>query len=159
MIVGIQRPSIRASALLSAAVFVTAQPYNFAHRTHLTLRLECVRCHPGAPKSTHPRAPDEAAFSSDTCLDCHGKAILNLRPAPAPPIAHFSHAAHTGACDSCHHGLLESDSVTPAVFPKMSECLTCHKIGNGPESCYLCHAKDDPRLQSQTRAPGTSQSH
>ena len=157
MIFVIRRSSIRAWAPLLAAVALAAQPYDFVHRTHLIMRLECVRCHPGVTKSTHPREADEPAFSSDACLDCHGKAILNLKPALPPPIAHFSHAAHTGACDTCHHGLLESNSVTDALFPKMPECLACHKENKPPESCYFCHAKGDPRVQSQTPAPGTSQ--
>jgi len=124
------------------------------------MRLQCVRCHPGVPKSTGPHAAGEATFSSDACLDCHGKAILNLRPGPKPPIAHFSHALHLSldgqTCATCHHGMLESEKVTDALFPKMAECLGCHNQVNPPESCYRCHAKDDPRLQSQKPAAGTS---
>jgi cytochrome c7-like protein len=136
--------------MLAAACGLAAQPYDFSHRTHLTMRLECARCHPAVPKSTRPPAADEATFSSDACLDCHSKAILNLRPALPPPIAHFSHAVHLAGkdqtCASCHHGLIESDKVTEALFPKMAECMTCHKPAAAPESCYLCHAKDDARV-------------
>jgi hypothetical protein len=150
------------AVILAAASTLAAQPYDFGHRTHLTMRLACVRCHPAAPTSTRPPAAGEATFSSDACLDCHGRAILNLQPAPQPPIAHFNHALHLGlkdqTCAACHHGLLESDKVTDAVFPRMAECATCHKEVNQPGSCPLCHAKDDPRLQSQKPAPGTSQS-
>ena len=148
--------------LLAAAATLVAQPYDFAHRTHLTMRLECARCHPGAAKSTQPPAAEEATFSSDACLDCHGRAILNLRPAPKPPIAHFNHALHLAlkdqTCASCHHGLLESDKVTDALFPKMAECLACHTQVKPPESCYRCHAQGDPRVQPRKPAPGTSQS-
>lgn len=148
--------------MLAAATLV-AQPYDFAHRTHLTMRLECARCHPATPRSTQPPAAGEATFNSDACLDCHGKAILNLQPAPAPPIAHFSHAVHVNlkdqTCGACHHGLLESDKVTDVLFPRMAECQACHQEVNQPGSCHLCHAKDDPRLQSRKPAPGTSQRH
>jgi nitrate reductase cytochrome c-type subunit len=163
MIVDILRTISHALApVLAAAGALAAQPYDFGHRTHLTMRLECVRCHPAVPKSTQPPAAGEVTFSSDACLDCHGRAILDLKPAPQPPIAHFNHALHLAlkdeTCTSCHHGLLESDKVTDAVFPRMAECLACHKQVNPPQSCYLCHAKDDPRVQSQKPAPGTSQS-
>jgi hypothetical protein len=137
--------------VLAAAYGLAAQPYDFSHRTHMTMRLECVRCHPGVPRSTQPPAAEEARFSSDACLDCHSKAILNLRPALPPPIAHFSHAVHLALkdeiCASCHHGLIESDKVTEALFPKMAECMACHKPAAAPESCYVCHAKDDPRAR------------
>ena len=137
--------------VLAAAYGLAAQPYDFSHRTHLTMRLECVRCHPAVPKSIRPPAAEEATFSSDACLDCHSKAILNLRPALPPPIAHFSHAVHLTlkdeTCASCHHGLIESGKVTEALFPKMAECMACHKPAAAPEGCYLCHAKDDVRVR------------
>jgi hypothetical protein len=161
IIVDILRPIIHALApIVAAATALLAQPYDFGHRTHLTMRLACVRCHPGAPKSTQPPAVGEATFSSDACLDCHGRAILNLRPAPAPPIAHFNHALHLAlkdqTCGACHHGLLETDKVTGALFPSMAECLVCHQQVNPPRSCYRCHEQDDPRLQPQKPASGTS---
>jgi Cytochrome c7 and related cytochrome c len=164
MIVDIPHRISRALALVLAAgaSMLLAQPYDFAHRTHLTMRLACARCHPATPKSTRPPGPGEPRFLSDACLDCHGRAILDLRPPLAAPIAHFSHAAHVRlnrTCESCHHGLLESDRVTEALNPRMAECATCHAEVNQPGSCPLCHDKDDPRLQSPRPARETPQGH
>ncbi|HTP88892.1 MAG TPA: cytochrome c3 family protein [Bryobacteraceae bacterium] len=149
-------------APLLAIYPLAAQPYEFGHRTHLTMRLECVRCHPDTAQRDAPPAKGESTYSPDACLDCHGRAILDLRIVLQPPIAHFSHAVHmklkNERCESCHHGLLESEKVTDAVNPLMGECGACHKEIAQPERCVLCHATDDPRLQSQRPVPGTSQS-
>jgi hypothetical protein len=141
----------RALVLAAAASMMCAQPYDFGHRTHLTMRLACVRCHPGVGTSTQPPASGEARFSSDACLDCHGQAILNLKASPPVPIAHFSHALHLKlkdqTCESCHHGLLESDKVTDLLNPRMAECAACHKEVGRASGCTLCHAPEDPRVQ------------
>lgn len=131
--------------LLLAAIAVRAQPYQFSHRTHLTMKLACVRCHPHIPESMALAATQAQIISEDACGDCHGKAILNLAPAPVPILAHFSHKLHlsmkpTSACGACHRGLLESDSITRDLLPRMTECLVCHTEVNPPESCLRCHA-------------------
>ena len=163
MIVGILRRISHSLAAVLAICPLLAEPYEFGHRTHLTMRLECARCHPDTAKRSHPPAAGEVTFSSDACLDCHGQAILDLRLALSPPIAHFSHVVHLAlkdqTCGSCHHGLLESEKVTDALNPKMTECATCHEEVEQPQGCVLCHAKDDPRLQSRKPALGKSQSH
>lgn len=158
----LRRTSHALALILAAGSTLVAQPYEFGHRTHLTMRVACARCHPDSPKRTRPPAAGEATFSSDACLDCHGPAILNLHLSLKPPIAHFNHALHLRlkdqTCESCHHKLLESDRVTDALNPKMAECAVCHDEVDQFESCTLCHAVDDPRLQSRKSAAGTSQS-
>jgi hypothetical protein len=45
------------------------------------------------------------------------------------------------ACEGCHRGLHESDAVTDAAFPQMSDCLVCHKDIEPPFSCSTCHSE------------------
>jgi len=157
----LRRISPALALILAPIATLLAQPYEFGHRSHLTMRVACAKCHPESANRTRPPARGEATFSSDACLECHGPAILNLQPPLKPPIAHFNHALHLRlkdqTCESCHHKLLESDKVTDALDPKMAECAVCHEEVDQFESCTLCHAADDPRLQSRKPAAGTSQ--
>jgi hypothetical protein len=52
------------------------------------------------------------------------------------------HLNSRNPCEACHRGLEESDQVTPAALPRMSDCLVCHTVIEAPFSCWDCHAKD-----------------
>jgi len=149
-------------ALLPGAVTALAQPYAFAHRTHLELKLECARCHPAISAAT---APDRTRmFSPEACGECHGKGILDLRPAPESTVAHFSHRRHA-----------ELGNVAPVILAAIRQgryqgevddrlrsdlqtadpCQACHRgLARSDEvtrdalprmgDCLVCHSNDDP---------------
>ncbi|MBG99624.1 MAG: hypothetical protein CMN58_04685 [Solibacterales bacterium] len=46
---------------------------------------------------------------------------------------------HDNACQGCHRGLEETNSVTESSLPSMSDCLVCHSEIDNPFSCEECH--------------------
>src|SRR5947209_7883829 len=148
--------------VVAAASLVSAQPYAFAHRTHLELKLECARCHPAIPAATRPDR--DRMFSPDACGECHGKAILDLRPAPQSTVVKFSHKGHA-----------ELGNVAPVILAAIRDgrypgavddqlrrdletsnaCTACHRgLARSDEvtsaalprmaDCLVCHSNADP---------------
>lgn len=143
---------------------------SFSHRLHLEMGLTCTGCHAAAPASTKPA--DNLLPARSVCLDCHESAAIppppatnltafshalhlkmgNVAPFIAAAIDHGAYLSAPGdgrrllntnnACEACHRGLHESDSVSPALLPRMADCLVCHADIDPPWSCELCHGKD-----------------
>lgn len=71
-----------------------------------------------------------------------------------------SHLNGRNACQACHRGLEESDRVSAANMPRMSDCLVCHTVIQAPFSCWDCHAKDaELRPASHTETPHFLDAH
>ena len=161
------RKALVLPALLAAAAAQEA-PRPFSHKLHLELKLECVSCHSGAPKST--RVEDNNLPSPEACRPCHEKVRIKE---PRPHLINrFNHSRHlqlgsvgpviaaavaagrylgapgsaSGAasaatsCEACHRGLRASDAVTGTEFPQMADCLVCHSKVEPPFSCEYCHS-------------------
>jgi len=151
--------------LVGAAAVTHAAP--FSHRLHLQMNLTCTGCHTAAATST--RVSDNILPAKSVCLDCHESAAIpappavpisafshslhlkmgNIAPFIAGAIDHHVYLSPPGdmrrylntnnACEACHRGLRESDSVSPALLPKMADCLVCHARIELPWSCEECH--------------------
>lgn len=106
----------------------------------------------------------ETPFAPEVCGDCHGKAILDLAPAPHSDVAKFSHARHA-----------ELGNVAPAILAAIREgryagpadgqlradlesatpCEACHRGLRRSDTvslaalprmadCLVCHSRADP---------------
>jgi predicted CXXCH cytochrome family protein len=53
-----------------------------------------------------------------------------------------SHLNSRNPCQACHRGMEESDQVTRANLPQMSDCLVCHTKIEAPFSCWDCHSQE-----------------
>lgn len=140
----------------------------FSHRTHLKLKLPCVACHSAATQSTQvsdnllpaqafcatchkderpiksPRASLVARFSHQQHLKLGNVAPLlakaiDSRQYLSPPGDMREWLDTKNPCAACHRGLEESDQVSEAYFPRMADCLVCHKKIEPPYSCETCH--------------------
>jgi hypothetical protein len=168
----------------SVAHAQTAKP--FSHRLHLKLTLECTHCHVATAQSS--RADDNLLPKKEVCLPCHKDVVIPPRPpTPLARFSHVVHLklgniapvlaraidsktylsppgdlrAHLNAknpCTACHRGLEQSDAVTPAVLPRMADCLVCHSHVDPPDSCEFCHAKS-MNLKPANHTPDFLDSH
>ena len=143
----------------------------FSHRTHLDLKLDCVRCH--AAGNVRPQQTG--------CRTCHDR-DMEIKPRSERLVTRFSHAIHsklgnvapviaaavdrktyhlstTGsppppalraqlntrdACQACHRGV--------TGFPAMQDCLVCHPKIDPPFSCEYCHTPG-PHLKPADHTP------
>ena len=124
----------------------------FLHKLHMTMVKDCAACHVSAPKST--RAEDNNLPRAGACKDCHDKvAIKEPRKTLVIKFSHDFHMKMAGkaGCTFCHKGLDQSEAVTKAAFPPMTDCLVCHNKIEPPWSCETCHSpKAELRPPSHT---------
>ena len=126
-------------ALAMLAALACAAP--FSHKLHLTLVKDCAACHTNAATST--RTEDNNLPRADACKGCHDKVII--KDPRETLVIHFSHRFHlkmagkTG-CAFCHKGLEQSEAVSKAAYPPMTDCLVCHNKIENPFSCETCHS-------------------
>jgi len=135
----------------------------FSHKAHTG--LECLRCHPDAAGST--RVSERLLPEEKLCADCHGDKLRKTANEPGDearcafchadfdplnrerpsrigwPEArlHFPHDQHVQrmiACDTCHVGIAESNTLGRHL-PKESLCLSCHPKASDGNNCRLCH--------------------
>jgi hypothetical protein len=109
----------------------------------------CRTCHPDGRTIKTPRATNLAKFNHALHVKLGNIAPLlaaamdkgqYLSPRLAPQIRPLLNVESKVACTGCHRGLEQSDSVTPANFPAMADCLVCHNKVDNPFSCEKCHA-------------------
>jgi len=131
-------------------------PFNFSHKTHSGIRIECVFCHATALTA------DKASFpAQERCMMCHAavkrdsEAIRQLAAIPndspivpekalykLPDFVNFSHARHTGAkieCAQCHSDVFSMDAVELHMPMRMKSCVNCHKANAAAVTCTTCH--------------------
>jgi Cytochrome c3 len=113
----------------------------FSHKLHMTMVKDCAACHTSAPKST--RAEDNNLPRADACQGCHDK--VTIKEPRQTLVIKFDHQFHLkmagkAGCAFCHKGLDQSEVVTKAAFPPMTDCLVCHNKIEPPWSCETCHS-------------------
>lgn len=155
--------------LVAAGCGLAAHADSFSHRKHLAMKLACAKCHAAAQASTRasdnllptaaacaechrdsrtPRGEPTPVVVSRFNHALHAK-LGNVAPVIAAAIDKGTYLANPGgmrrflsstnACEACHRGLGASDAVTKAAFPRMADCLVCHKRIDPPDSCAKCH--------------------
>lgn len=150
-------------ALLSRMQVLAApeQPVAFSHQTHVEAGVECLFCHPNAPRSSVAGIP-----SVQKCMGCHQviatdssavqvvagywereEPILWTPVNHQPDFVYFSHQPHLGAgesCETCHGDVGSMTRTRPAVKMDMGWCLDCHLKQPEQEvarlaDCLTCH--------------------
>jgi Cytochrome c7 and related cytochrome c len=136
-----------------------AQAAPFSHKLHLSMKLECATCHPGA--TTSAQASDDLLPPKSVCAGCHDGSFGPQRPPALPvPVVHFSHAVHlkmgnlapliARAIDKGTY-LQPSGDVRPRLNTT-NACQACHRgleesdqvtAANMPKmaDCLVCHVK------------------
>ncbi len=138
-----------------------SQPIAFSHQRHTEEGVQCLYCHPGAPRSEIAGIP-----SVEKCMGCHsviateseqiqlvagywerGEPIPWSRVNRQPDFVYFSHQPHLSVslnCETCHGDVGQMDAVHPVVRMDMGWCLDCHL--EQPEEnvahladCVTCH--------------------
>jgi len=143
------------------------QPIQFPHKTHVSLGIQCLYCHPGAARGPAAGIPSQAK-----CWGCHQQIAKTTDPkselrflvanvknntplqwvpvAQVPDFVQFNHRAHIAAgqnCENCHGDMTKvTVAENPQVF-NMGFCLNCHKkvAGENHEllvkltDCGTCH--------------------
>lgn len=112
----------------------------------------CLACHNGetapeidvAPLAEKETAPRTFRFNHQFHLG-----MGNVAPIIKAALEAGNYLGHPGdiaqhlntedACQACHRGLAESDHVSAANLPRMSDCLACHSKVENPFSCEKCH--------------------
>lgn len=152
------------SAILISRRFALAspaQPIPFSHRLHSDAGIQCLFCHPNAPRSDIAGIP-----SVQKCVGCHqfiatdSEAIQlvlgyweRTEPIPwnrvtrIPDHSYFSHQPHILAgesCETCHGNVGQMTVARSVVIMDMGWCLNCHL--DQPEEkaaflsdCLTCH--------------------
>ncbi len=146
-----------------------AQPIPFSHKSHGSLGIACLYCHPGALRGPSPGLPTTAK-----CYGCHQQiAITTPEAAPDPaldqvaeigknnqpitwvPVAilpdfvYYSHRPHIAAglnCENCHGEVSQMTYARPQIM-NMGWCIGCHRARyvNDPvmlaklTDCVTCH--------------------
>jgi len=146
-----------------------AQPIQFSHKTHLSLGIACLYCHPGALRGPSPGLPTTAK-----CYGCHQQIAITTpeaTPDPAldivaeigkndqpiawvpvailPDFVYYSHRPHIAAglnCENCHGEVGQMTYARPQNM-NMGWCLGCHRARyqNDPvmltklTDCVTCH--------------------
>jgi hypothetical protein len=116
----------------------------------------CAGCHTGATGAA-PKLPADfaikqaspakiAKFSHAQHLNLGNiarvlLAAINAKTYLSPPGNLDQQLNTKNQCEACHRGLHESDAVTDAAFPRMADCLVCHKTIDPPFSCWTCHSE------------------
>ncbi len=146
-----------------------AQPAKtFSHRVHLKLKLECLSCHVSVGSSTRVADNNLPSIDACRSCHTDAVTIKrpfptllatfnhrlhiklgNVAPVIAAAIDAKSylspagdirrHLNTTNACQACHRGLQESDSVNKTALPRMADCLVCHNKIDPPFTCEQCH--------------------
>lgn len=134
----------------------SCQPFQFSHKQHADLKMECTYCHSSATTG------DKATFPLvSKCMICHAAVARSsneitklaalapeTRLVPEAPIyvlpdfVFFSHVRHKTAgidCQACHGDVWVSDSVPRQLHMKMSACVECHRASKAPVACDTCH--------------------
>jgi hypothetical protein len=165
-------PALVALAMLAVTHFVFAQdspqpetqptaqsanaPFNFSHKKHGEMKLQCVFCHETASAGAKASFPVEAK-----CMVCHqavkrdSEAIKQLAAIPKdahivpekalyklPEFVYFSHARHSSAnigCEQCHGNVFEQDVVELHMPMRMKACVDCHRSSGAARTCTTCH--------------------
>jgi predicted CXXCH cytochrome family protein len=109
----------------------------------------CAGCHTdgrGRNVRQQPSRPEISKFSHAWHLK-----LGNIAPVLAKAIDSGQHLApspetrrlleNAAQCTACHRGLEASDTITPAHFPHMADCLVCHNKIELPFSCVTCHGE------------------
>ncbi|MBI5084051.1 MAG: hypothetical protein HZB13_05570 [Acidobacteria bacterium] len=179
---------------VAAAVLAAAAPRRpFSHKYHLTQVPSCESCHSAAAESTKAAdnlIPDKSACVN--CHDevdiapphtvgvqsfNHSKHVKMGNPArlfsgavrgksylgESPPVIEAL-AAAKDACEGCHHGIPESESVprdraVKAHFPQMADCLVCHNKIEPPYSCVKCHTAPAAGFKPPSHGPEFGDTH
>jgi len=135
---------------------ISNAPFNFSHKKHGEMKLQCVFCHETATTGAKASFPVEAK-----CMVCHqavkrdSDAIKQLAaiskdahimPEKAlyklPEFVYFSHARHSSAnigCEQCHGSVFEQDVVELHMPMRMKACVECHKASGVAGTCTTCH--------------------
>jgi Cytochrome c7 and related cytochrome c len=144
------------------------QPVQFPHKTHVTLGIQCLYCHPGAA-----RGPAAGIPTQSKCWACHQqiqKTLASQQPntqyplldplvkaveggtplqwvpvAQVPDFVQFNHRAHIAAgqnCENCHGDMTKvTVAENPQIF-NMGFCLNCHKKIAGSDQAKLTKLTD-----------------
>ena len=127
----------------------------FSIQFHLKeIGVECIACH--AEVLERPILPPKQVLpGKETCSECHDVedkeqcGMCHRDPDRAVPFedlrptVKFTHNAHVEQrglkCQSCHHGLEETDYATSAHLPRMERCIKCHDDRITSLDCAFCH--------------------
>ncbi len=131
-------------------------PFDFSHKKHGEMKLQCVFCHETATTGAKASFPVEAK-----CMVCHqavkrdSETIKKLAAIPKdahivpekplyklPEFVYFSHARHSSAnirCEQCHGNVFEQDVVELHMPMRMKACVDCHKAKSVASTCTTCH--------------------
>jgi hypothetical protein len=148
----------------------------FNHQFHLTnVGASCEDCHAKARESL--KAEDNLYPQMKVCAECHdiesaeGCVVCHRDPLKIIPTSGFqpnyevfTHKKHLNAgfdCTKCHSQIVNSTQLTQdeLLFPKMSDCIDCHRGRGQTLDCADCHygkhpAPGDKSVLEWTRTHG-----
>lgn len=154
---------VHGPTMRGSAVYPEQQiPLRFNHGQHLSLGLDCAKCHGDVAASKrsrdfnfptgavcdechgrqHPRPRAEPARCElcHTAVDDQGRVTAGLR-APRPQLVfnHSLHMAKGATCESCHGDMSKVRLATHLQLPTEASCLTCHDGKQATQRCGACH--------------------
>lgn len=132
------------------------QPVPYSHKLHVSLGLECAKCHANPDPGEAMGLPKVSL-----CMTCHAsikkdsphiqalaKAAVEKRELrwkrvyQVPSYVFFSHRLHTEAgatCDACHGPIAQRNVVFKEGDITMGGCMACHEQKKAPNDCNACH--------------------